>query len=427
MKSRHESGRKWKPVYFILLPLFAVLTLSFQNCGSQFSVSEQLQLQAELGSNIPGSSDSDGNVTPTPTPTTPPAPVEDKDKFVRGINIMDLGIADNAIPGVYGTNYTKPNYASIKVLKDRGMGVLRIPFKWERVQNQLSGPLNTAYFNLMLEVLRDADTAGIKIILDMHNYGRYKKSGVTTMFGQDNGPTTADYADVWKKLVQGIRADEKAYRAVYAFDIMNEPYSLPSGVRGLTPQKLWEEYSQAAVSGIRSTGETKMIHVEGYSYASADRWPSLHPKPWINDPVNNIMYHAHVYLDNDASGTYKISHAEETTKAKAQNHASIAARGIARVKNFSNWCAANSVRGFIGEYGWPTAAKVGTSEATLWNKEGEEFLRFLDDIKMGATMWATGTWLSADGNILNAYVLPSGNRTFQPLSQAEVLERHPGN
>jgi len=42
-------------------------------------------------------------------------------------------------------------------------------------------------------------------------------------------------------------------------------------------------------------------------------------------------------------------------------------------------------------------------------------------------MWATGSWLGPAGNILNAYVLPGqGNPSFVRLSQADVLEKHPG-
>lgn len=453
METKPSGNKSKRYGLFVLLPFLAMMTLSFQNCGSQFELSEYAQKQAELGlpstSEDPGTSGSSPNpspspspsVTPTPSPPITPGPSPSPSpvptvppssgtaqKFFRGINVMDLGIADNAVPGIYGTNYTKPSYAAMKALKDRGLTVLRMPFKWERVQRQLGGALDTAYLNLILEMLRDADTAQIKIILDMHNYGRYKIGGVTqTVFGQSNGPTLEQYADVWRRLTQAIRSDAKAYRAVYAYDIMNEPYSFPSGVRGLTPQKLWEEYAQAAVTAIRNSGETKLIHVEGYSWASADRWPGLHPKAWIKDPLNNIMYHAHMYMDNDASGTYTISHAQETANSKAKGYASIAARAIARVKNFSDWCAVNKVPCFLGEFGWPTAAKVGDSEAQLWNIEGEKVYQFMDSVKMGGTMWATGTWLGPAGNILNAYVLPSSSRTFQPLSQAPVLEKYLGN
>jgi hypothetical protein len=39
-------------------------------------------------------------------------------------------------------------------------------------------------------------------------------------------------------------------------------------------------------------------------------------------------------------------------------------------------------------------------------------------------MWATGTWLTPTGNILNTYQLANSSRPFLPLSQATVLENH---
>lgn len=68
----------------------------------------------------------------------------------------------------------------------------------------------------------------------------------------------------------------------------------------------------------------------------------------------------------------------------------------------------------------------GAAEAQKWNEAGEAFMTYMDQIKMGGTMWATGSWLSANGNVMNTYVLPSSNRSFLPLSQSGVLERHMG-
>lgn len=355
--------------------------------------------------------------------TATPAPTQ----FLRGINIMDLGIAKEVVPGVYGTNYTKPSLHALRSLKDRGMQVVRIPFKWERIQYVWGGPLESAYLGYLMQVLRDANSVGLKVIVDMHNYARYRRNGVEILFSDANGPTQAQYADVWKKIVNAIRADANAYNAVWAYDIMNEPHNLKAAKGYATPQKLWEGYAQAAVSGIRATGEKKLIHVEGYSFSSAADWAKNHAAPFVKDPLNNIMYHAHMYMDWNTAGVYNTkSHAEETALAKSQGHASVGARGIARLKVFANWCAQFKQQCFLGEFGWPTAGVVGASEARLWNREGEELMTYMDQIGMGGTMWATGSWLSNSGNVMVTYVLPKAGQTITPLSQAEVLERHLG-
>jgi hypothetical protein len=507
--------------------------------------------------------------------------------YMRGINIMDLGIAGNTLPGVYGTNYTKPNLTSLQDLRSRGIKVIRIPFLWERIQPTLGGPLNTAYLGYLLQVLRDANTADLKVIVDMHNYGRYTptttSARVAYPFGHPSGPTQAQYADAWEKISAAIKADAQAYNATYAYDLMNEPHSIPhlyvpfanpytvcsfetntegwtaqnpskvtlsketrnsqgslkmnvipesgsglvyrmtlpstikqlsvanggtiqfkgyvpttttgtiqfrvwmvdsaytmhqsplttlpkgteftfrytptaswwtnyksiivdfiaNGTDGVTPSvfyidditqgtisgdktppQVWEAYSQAAVTGIRSLNDTKLIMVEGYEFSSAARWAINHPVKWITDPQNNTMYHAHMYMDSDSSGAYALSHSAELSAAQAQGFATVGARGVARLKNFTDWTEAQNVSGFLGEFGWPNANTVGASDGAAWNADGEELLDFLDSKNMGGTMWATGTWLTPTGNILNTYQLANSSRPFLPLSQATVLEAH---
>lgn len=345
--------------------------------------------------------------------------------YLRGINIMDLGIAPSALPGLYRTHYTKPTLESLQILKNRGLDVVRLPFLWERAQHSLGGPLDPDYMSLLIQALRDCETAGLKAIVDMHNYARYTDDGVKKYFGAPDGPTLEQYGDAWAQISTAIRSDASAYRAVHAYDIMNEPHGL-SADAGLTGAQIWERYAQAAVSAIRATGDTKLIHVEGYAFSSASRWPTQHAAPFITDPANNVMYQAHLYLDNDSSGTYSNTFNEEEALSIAQGHASVGARAVARLRNFSDWCARFGQRCFLGEFGWPNAHFVGDMDARKWNYAGDDLMSFMDTAGMGGTMWATGTWLTEDGNILNAYVLPRGDHAFRALSQSEVLENHRG-
>lgn len=345
--------------------------------------------------------------------------------YLRGINIMDMGIAGHVVPGVYNTNYTRPTLASLQALKERGLDVVRLPFLWERVQHTLGGPLDSAYMGLVIQVLKDCKTVGLKAILDMHNYARYRRDNVVRVFGNADGPTKTEYGDAWSKIATAVKAETDAYDAVYAYDIMNEPYGLPSNT-GVTSAQVWEEYAQAAVTAIRNTADNKLIHVEGYTYSAAHRFPTQHPTPFITDPANNIMYHAHMYLDNDSSGAYVKTFDEEEALALAQGFTSVGARAVKRVKNFSDWCSQYGLKCFLGEFGWPNAYFVGSTNAQKWNEAGEELMSFMDSVRMGGTMWATGSWLKENGNILNTYVLPNGTRPFSALSQSEVLENHPG-
>lgn len=148
-------------------------------------------------------------------------------QYLRGVNIMDLGMSGGVYPGIYNTNYTSPTLAGMHALKARGLNVVRLPFLWERVQATLGGPLEAAYLGYLLQAMRDANTAGLKVIIDMHNYGAYTSSGYTTRLGHDLGPTMAQFKDVWTKLSTAIQADADAKASLYAYDIMNEPYGMP--------------------------------------------------------------------------------------------------------------------------------------------------------------------------------------------------------
>ncbi|QRK06717.1 cellulase family glycosylhydrolase [Archangium violaceum] len=514
-------------------------------------------------------------------------------RYRRGINLMDLGNAGHVLPGIPGTTYSAPSLESLRYLKNRGHDVVRIPFIWERIQPDLNKGLNTDYKNLLLQTLRYANSVGLKVIVDMHNYGRYTSGGVTRAFGEAGGPTSTQYANVWSLIAAAIKADAPAYSAVYAYDIMNEPHDLPavegtlssavsissfeSGLDGwvaqgtegvirearggqgsmkisgvatakegksnifgarlysstkstsithgrtfqakvfvptstpgsvrarmvmssmdwmtnyfsdefpitkgienrvyfnpdealwasykvigiqfivdgttagtshvfyvdqvsqgtrtgeIKPPRQWEIYSQAVVDKLRYTNnDSTLLMVEGYSWSSAEKWPRNHPRKWITDRYNNIMYHAHIYMDaldfpeyeGDGGGKYKSHHDVYLAEARLKGHASVGAYTIARVKPFTDWVAAQGTQGFIGEYGWPST-QMHPNDKGAWEADGEEFLAFLDGIGMGATMWASGSWEKLPAcNILNAYEL---DPVFKPLSQAAVLERHRGN
>ncbi len=193
-------------------------------------------------------------------------------------------------------------------------------------------------------------------------------------------------------------------------------------VTGLSPEKTWESFSQTAVDAIRTVDTSVMLMIEGYGFAAASRWATYHPTKWIDDPSDKIMYHAHQYFDTDGSGTYALSFTAETANAISEGYASVSERAVARVKVFTDWVDSQQVKGFMGEFGWPNSVMV-PGDANSWDQVGEDFMDHLDSVNMGATIWATGTWLDGDDYILNAYDLLN----FAPLSPAIVLKRHPSH
>src|SRR5215213_9870206 len=66
---------------------------------------------------------------------------------LRGMNtssgaVTQIGFSRSS-PGTYGGDYIYPDQEDFKYLRNLGHNVTRIPFRWERVQPQLNGPLKS--------------------------------------------------------------------------------------------------------------------------------------------------------------------------------------------------------------------------------------------------------------------------------------------
>ncbi len=52
-----------------------------------------------------------------------------------GVNLAGAEFGTRNVPGVFGTDYTYPTHTEIDYYADKGMGVVRLPFLWERIQH----------------------------------------------------------------------------------------------------------------------------------------------------------------------------------------------------------------------------------------------------------------------------------------------------
>jgi hypothetical protein len=134
---------------------------------------------------------------------------------------------------------------------------------------------------------------------------------------------------------------------------------------GLTGAQVWETASQACVTAIRSNSDITKIMVPGYGFSGAQNWPTNHPAPWISDPASNFEYEAHYYFDTGNSGVYSSSYSTENAAAITAGYASLTARAVAEIGQFTGWLASNNVKGFIGEMGWPTQPSSQQSFSTI--------------------------------------------------------------
>lgn len=220
----------------------------------------------------------------------------------------------NAAVGGLDRTYHYDGASTFAYLAAHGVQVVRIPFRWERIQRAPYAPLDPAELGRLTAMVHDASGAGLRVVLDLHNFGGYYLSngsaGVRRAIGSAELPVGA-FKDVWARLAWAFAGDS----SVWAFDLMNEPVGMPT-TADRSAARLWEQASQAAVDVIRRTGDQRLLMVAGYQWSSMAPWASNHPVAWIKDAARNMMYEAHQYWNSNNSGVY-LSYDEELARAQA--------------------------------------------------------------------------------------------------------------
>ena len=303
-----------------------------------------------------------------------------------GVNLA--GAEFGSVGQAYGTGYTYPTHAEIDYEAASGMNVVRLPFLWERLQPTLNGPLDSAELARIDDVVNYATAKGLKVDLDLHDYGSYNGQQV----GSAAVPNTA-FADVWSKLAGHFKSNGNVL-----FGLMNEPQQ--SSASG------WLDSVNAAIAGIRATGATQEILVPGIGWDGAWTWTTGQNASVIGagvqDPLKNYAFEVHQYLDSDGSGT----------------HAAVVSStiGSQRLAAVTSWAQSTGNRLFMGEFG---TASDSTSTAALGDMLS--YMSQHSDVWQGGTYWAAGPWWGD-------YMYSAEPANGQDKPQMKVLEtyRHKG-
>lgn len=307
-----------------------------------------------------------------------------------GTNLAGAEFAHDKIPGIYNKNYTYPTVAELDYFKSKGFTLFRLPFLWERLQHEPGGPLDSLELSRIADFVDRAGERKLWVILDMHNYGRRYVKGVRHIIGEE-GLTAAHAADAWRRIAQALKTKQN----IMAYDIMNEPHDM-------NPKTSWFSIAQEVVNGIRDVDSHTPIMVEGDSWASAARWMEFSDSlKYLKDPANKLMFEAHIYFDEDASGTYKRSYDEEQTTPMT---------GVERARPFVEWLKKNNFKGIIGEYGVP-------DDDPRWLVTLDNMLAYLEENGVGGTYWAAGPWW-------NKYRLAIEPRNNEDRPQMKVLMKY---
>lgn len=283
----------------------------------------------------------------------------------------------NASPGVHGVDYVYNSPATTRAVAKAGFTLVRLPFRWERLQPTLGGPLDTAELGRLTAAVDVAGRAGLRVVLDLHNYGRYRlatRTGVVEAVIDQRVAgkplLTRDHlADVWWRLAERFGDHD----AVLAYALMNEPHDMGSSS--------WRAISQHTVEAVREVDSRTWLLVAGDEWSHAHRFGEVNGRhAWITDPANRTAYEAHCYLDHDASGKHQLSYGDEM-----RLDPELRSRARRRLEPFLEWLDRNGVSGVLGETGAPLADPG-------WRSLLADLTQTAAEKDVPVVLWAAGEW-----------------------------------
>jgi endoglucanase len=278
---------------------------------------------------------------------------------LRGVNLSGAEFNSSRVPGVRNKDYTYPNPADYDYIRSIGGNVVRLPFRWERIQPELMQPLDAAELKALSSTVSEASQRGLCVILDVHNYGTYRGQKL----GSDQVPAEA-FFDLWKRLANEFNDPEQTI-----YGLMNEPAKIDIAQ--------WAPIAKKTVEAIRDSGSKNVILVAGGGWSGAHDWMKGNPSnaeafATLKDPLRRTWLEAHQYADRGFAGVkQECIDPEQLKKVLA---------------SLTGWAREHHQKLFLGEFG---VASNDTCMAAL-----DTILAGTDDAKVwrGWTYWAMGRW-----------------------------------
>jgi endoglucanase len=278
---------------------------------------------------------------------------------LRGVNMAGAEFHSNHVPGVPNKDYAYPNPVDFDYIRSIGGNVIRLPFRWERVQPELMKPLDPEQLKALKSTVEQASRRNLCVILDVHNYATYRGKKL----GSDEVPAEA-FEDLWKRL-----AHEFDNPARTILGLMNEPAKIDMAQ--------WAAIAKRTVASLRDDGAKNIILVAGGRWSGAHEWTRGSPSNGelfadLKDPLQRTWLEAHQYADHGFAGIKQQCVAPERLQ-----------RVFARL---TDWARENHQKLFLGEFG------VAANDECLAALDA--MLAGVDDAEVwrGWTYWAMGRW-----------------------------------
>lgn len=304
---------------------------------------------------------------------------------LTGVNVAGAEFNSGKLPGTVNKDYTYPAPSDLKFMAAQGANVIRLPFRWERVQPEINGPLNDAEIKRLQSTVAAAKAEGLCVIFDVHNYAKYFGQNMAGRTDLQNG-----LIDFWRRLAL-IFDDQSSV----AFGLMNEPNYMPLAE--------WAPLAKRLLASLREAGARNLILIGGGGWSGLHSWFNVSNGlsnamafADVKDPLDRTLLEVHQYADGDYSGT--------KTECRDADHFN------PRFQRIAEWADANHQTLFLGEFGVPVNdVCLQVLERMLSLTEGP--------VWAGWTYWAAGRWW---GN----YPFALNTSATEPSAQWAILKNH---
>jgi endoglucanase len=297
---------------------------------------------------------------------------------LTGVNLAGAEFNTKALPGLVFTHYTYPSAKEISYIAEQGANIIRLPFRWERLQLNLWEPLNPAELGHIRTTVKNASTAGLCVLLDLHNYAKYygyklgdplTASDASHSSAPANATLTHAFIHFWLALAREFPDPNQV-----AFGLMNEPANI-----SLVD---WALIAKQTLAALRNAQASNLIFIGGGRWSGVHDWfaglqnSNASEFADLHDPLNRAILDVHQYTDSDYSGTHSATTGAGCRPADEFN---------SKFERLSEWANTHKQKLFLGEFGVPRSEEC---IQTL-----TRFLELMDNTHWhGWTYWAAGSW-----------------------------------
>jgi hypothetical protein len=373
-------------------------------------------------------------------------------------------------------NFTVPRKADVAYMAATGYSRNRLPIQWELLQPMLHdtyanaaakaaignpGELHAGYAAYITGVLDAHAAAGIKCIIDCHNYCRYQDFrfqadgsviGLAVPSNPLIRPYTTDasqvqvrifalaagatlkpsnFADFWTR----VASQWMNHPGFGGYGLMNEPHDLPASgstvaSNGGEDLTIWPTFAQAAINAIRALDTLNPIYLSGNEWDAAMTIGTRNPA-WPLAGAN-LVYEVHMYLDAFSNG-YAFDYDTEVAKNYSAGFGTGSINldtGMNRIKLATDWAAAHGVKLALTEVGMPL-------DDSRWEEMFRRAVNYARQQGVEIYTWMGGSHWPLHNYAINHAPGWHQNRTLEPcvsgplkatagFSQATLFDDGPG-